>query len=123
MKRFSKIRLSKPIILGSLGIVAGVSFFVCIILTQPYQTSRGFLDQKCQDFYNDLAIQLAAVENYRIEKSVKDCHTIQDEMGSTDYSLSVKFKISRNEISEAKVDKDELEQFSQKLPLKTTRFQ
>ncbi len=118
MKPLSKIRPSKPIILGSLGIIAIISFFVSVILTQPRLTPKESIGQKCQNFYNDLASQLAAVENYSIEKGEKSCNPIQDEMGSTDYSLHIQFRVSRSQSRPHEVDQNELDQFSRKLPTK-----
>lgn len=118
MKRSRKIPPSKTTMFALLGTIAIISLFSSIILTQPGQISKASIEQKCQDYYNDLQSQLAVIENYHIEKGVKDCRPIQDEMGSTDYSLFVQFKISRDQIGAAKVDKNELEQFSRKLPSK-----
>lgn len=110
--------ISKSVLFTLLGVVGIIGFMLSIIWTRPGQISQTAINQMCQNFYNDLQSQIATIENYRIDKSTKSCNPIQDEMGATDYSLSIHFKVLRSQGSTAKVDKNELDQFSRKLPVK-----
>ena len=119
MKKFKlNIKDNKLIAIGAVvgGLVIG--FFVYDFINSFSQITQAKADNACQEFFQDVKSQITSIASYKIIGGTKNCNAEKDETGSTDYTLSVNFRVSKDGSNSVSAIRSDINYLSDKLPRK-----
>jgi hypothetical protein len=92
MKIHKLVLVAAPVVL-LIGVVAWA------VVQMQKQISPAEAEIACETAYQDSKKIVAAVPNYTIESSGKDCKVVEDELGADDYILTSYFSLTKDPIS------------------------
>lgn len=101
-----------------------VVIIVCLVygigalIVKKSNISPEIANKLCEDFFQDVRSQITNVPGYTIINGDKKCNPQEDELGSTDYMLSVSFNVAKSGNDSVESTTKNSQYLSDKLPRK-----